>query len=177
MGRSLAIESQCGAVFDVRRDYRYLLWRRWDDSLPGLCFVMLNPSTADEQKNDPTIARCEGFARRWGFGRLDVVNAFAYRATESAALAKANNPVGELADQYIKEAVNRNEKLVLAWGNWGALNDRHLEMRDLIGARAAYGFGVTKQFQPKHPLYLRNDSGLLPLRFDDGLGFTIAATS
>lgn len=156
-----------GAIFDSRRKYRYLLWRKWNQELPGLCFVMLNPSTADESKNDPTISRCVGFAQRWGFGSVDVVNAFAYRATDSAALRTVRDPVGRLADQYIKDAIERNATLVVAWGNWGSLRERHRQLAELIGDREAFGFGLTKQMQPKHPLYIRNDAPLLRLELSD----------
>jgi hypothetical protein len=161
MPKSSTNESEYGAIFDAKRIYRYLLWRKWDESLPRLCFVMLNPSTADEIKNDPTIARCVGFADRWGFGSLEVVNAFAYRATDSSELKRAKNPVGKLADRYIQEAVTRSDQVVVAWGNWGSLNERHVEMNALLKGADTYCFGITNQSQPKHPLYLRNDAALV----------------
>ena len=70
-----------GACFDSTGAYRYRLWREWDVSKPSVTFVMLNPSTAGAKDDDPTIRRCLSFARSWGFGRLEVVNLCAYRAT------------------------------------------------------------------------------------------------
>src|SRR5579862_6473284 len=93
-----------GAVFDHSGKFRYSLWRHWDDELPRVCFIMLNPSTADDLHNDPTIARCVSYAKRWRFGSLEVVNAFAYRATDPSKLARVRDPIGPLNDQYILKA-------------------------------------------------------------------------
>jgi hypothetical protein len=159
-------EFDFGAVFDPRRKYRYLLWRQWDKELPKLCWVMLNPSTADEQHNDPTISRCVGFAKRWGFGSMKVVNAFAYRATDSNELKRVRDPIGRQADEYIQEALASADKVVVAWGNWGTLLDRHLALNEMLSSSDldVSCFGITNLKQPKHPLYLRNDSDLVPYR-------------
>jgi hypothetical protein len=152
-----------GAVFDPRRKYRYLLWRKWDAELPKLCFVMLNPSTANEFQNDPTISRCVGFAQKWGFGSLEVVNAFALRATDSSELKLVKDPVGgKLADRYIEEAVESSDKIVVAWGNTGTWMDRHLALNEMLRGSEVSCFGMTNQNQPKHPLYLPNDADLIP---------------
>src|SRR5207237_5457574 len=74
-----------GASFSRDRRYRYRLWRRWDAARPVVAFVMVNPSTADAGRDDPTIRRCIGFARSWGYGRLEVVDLFAYRGTDTRA--------------------------------------------------------------------------------------------
>jgi hypothetical protein len=151
-----------GAVFDGSGKFRYSLWRRWDGELPRLCFIMLNPSTADDVYNDPTIARCVSFARRWQFGSLDVVNVFAYRATDSSRLSRVKDPVGPLNDEYILKAAASSDQIVLAWGNIARLDDRHAEVLDLLPECSnLYCFGTTKLGQPRHPLYVRNEAPLL----------------
>lgn len=164
MQKTSTKEFDFGAIFDPKRKYRYLLWRKWDADLPKLCFVMLNPSTADETRNDPTISRCVGFAQRWGFGSMEVVNAFAYRATDSNELRRVKDPVGRSADEYIAEAIERSDKVVVAWGNWGTLMDRHLALNAMLVGADVSCFGITNLNQPKHPLYLRNDARLVPYR-------------
>src|SRR5436190_6702368 len=84
-----------GAIFDVSGWYRYSLWRAWSAYHSRIAFVLLNPSTADEQRNDPTIRRCMGFARAWNFGSMEVVNLFACRATDCRELFQVSDPIGE----------------------------------------------------------------------------------
>jgi hypothetical protein len=144
-----------GAVFDGV--YRYLLWREWDPGVPRLAFVMLNPSTADATSDDPTIRRCIGLARIWGYGALEVVNLFAYRATHPRELRKANHPVGSENDQYILDAARRVDKVVLAWGNHGAWRDRDKAVLGLLsGIENLCCLAVTQAGQPHHPLYVSN---------------------
>ena len=156
-------DTTSGAIFDSTGKFRYLLWRRWDETLPSLCFIMLNPSTADDIANDPTIARCVGFARRWQFGSVTVANAFAYRATDSARLYRVRDPVGPLNDEHILTAAGKSDKIVVAWGNHALLRERHLRMFSLLKDHApVWCFGQTKFGQPRHPLYVRNDAELVP---------------
>jgi len=82
-------EAETGAYFSADHVYRYVLWRRWDRQREPLVWVMLNPSTADDCRDDPTITRCRGFARNWGYGGITVVNLFALRATRPEALRQA----------------------------------------------------------------------------------------
>ncbi|MGH9551149.1 MAG: DUF1643 domain-containing protein, partial [Terriglobales bacterium] len=96
-----SIEMEAKAVFDRSGKYRYTLSRCWNSDLERIVFLMLNPSTADAEVTDPTIRSCLGFARELGFGALEVVNLFAYRATEPAALKRARSPVGRENDRYI----------------------------------------------------------------------------
>ncbi len=84
--------------------YRYSLSRTWNESLQRIVFIGLNPSTADAQHDDPTVRRCIGFARRWGYGGLTLVNLFAYRTTEPAELKEVDDPVGLDNDRWIAEA-------------------------------------------------------------------------
>ncbi|HBI04838.1 MAG TPA: hypothetical protein DDY49_12510, partial [Paenibacillaceae bacterium] len=90
-----------GAIVDETGNYRYSLWRSWDERKPKVTFIMLNPSTADETYDDLTITRCINFAKRWGFGTLEVVNLFAYRAPDFGEIMEVNDPVGVKNDEYI----------------------------------------------------------------------------
>jgi hypothetical protein len=146
-----------GATFDETGAYRYALWRVWEPSKPRLCFVLLNPSTADAERNDPTIRRCLGFARTWDFGGVEVVNLYAYRATRPAALFRAADPVGPENDRYLAEAVSRAGRVVVGWGNQGAKPERLTLARALLHP-TAFCFGITSAGQPRHPLYVRADT-------------------
>ena len=137
-----------GACFDSIGAYRYRLWREWDVSKPSVTFVMLNPSTADAKDDDPTIRRCLSFACSWGFGRLEVVNLCAYRATSPKALLAADEPVGRDNGVHFRAAVENASLVVAAWGNHG----RNL-VRPAFG-RPVYNLGLTKLAQPRHPLYV-----------------------
>ena len=149
-----------GAVFDESGVYRYLLWRKWDRSRPSVAFVLLNPSTADATADDPTIRRCIGFARGWGFGGMEVANLFAFRATTPRLLGSAIDPVGPENDRHLRELAARAEHVVVAWGNGGALFGRAAAVLPLFEGRELYCLGVTKAGAPRHPLYVRGDSEL-----------------
>lgn len=140
-----------GATFDGTGAYRYHLWREWDASLPPVTFVMLNPSTADAEGDDPTIRRCTGFARSWGYGRLHVVNLFAYRATSPRDLFSVADPVGRDNEAWVRRA-SAATGVVVGWGNHGRRMDPGT-LRDLAPARA-WCLGVTAMGQPRHPLYV-----------------------
>lgn len=144
-----------GAVFDESGHYRYRLWRRWDPSLPKLCFIMLNPSTADAVKNDPTISRVVALAQNWGYGEVEVVNLYAFRATSPRDLWQSQDPIGPANDRFIKRAVNHADACVLAWGNLPpARLERARKVRKLLAGRRLFCAGMTKSKQPRHPLYL-----------------------
>lgn len=155
-----------GATFDKSGKYRYLLWREWDDEKPTCVFIMLNPSTADATTNDPTIRRAISFAERFGFGRFEAVNLFAYRVTDSSVLAKVRNPVGKENDQCILEAVARNDQCFVAWGNLGLLRQRSKDVLAMLPRDLELRcLGVTKAGEPKHPLYLPNTTEARPFVF------------
>jgi hypothetical protein len=109
------------AKFDATGQYRFALCRSWDKSKPTLGFVMLNPSRADATHNDPTIRRCIGFAKDWGFGSTEIVNLFAYQPPHPQLLLKIADSIGCDNDHYLVQASQRSRLLVLAWGNWGSL--------------------------------------------------------
>lgn len=143
-----AIISECGT-------YRYTLSRCWDPPKPSCAFVMLNPSTADATQDDPTIRRCIGFAKAWGYGGVDVLNLFALRATDPSALRSHPDPIGPDNDEYLRSL--RGRFVVAAWGVHGALNGRGEAVRKMLGDRLAV-LGLTKDGHPRHPLFVRGDT-------------------
>jgi hypothetical protein len=152
-----------GAIFDVNGRYRYSLWRAWSAHHPRIAFILLNPSTADEQINDPTIRRCMAFARAWNFGSMEVVNLFAYRATDYRDLFKANQPIGEENNRFLLRAVECCSTIILGWGNRGTFLSRERQVLQLLAGRQnVYCLGITKDGQPRHPLYIKGDTNLEP---------------
>ena len=141
-----------GATFDRRRRYRYRLWREWEPSRPRVLWIMLNPSTADEATLDPTIRRCVGFAKAWGFGGIDVVNLYAWRATDPRRLRAAKDPVGPANDEAIAVAVQKAPVVVAAWGNHPMARARGRAIR-LLAARLdkpLWCLGLTGAGEPRH---------------------------
>jgi hypothetical protein len=125
---------------------------------------MLNPSTADAVRDDPTIRRCIGFARRWGYGGVEVVNLFAFRASDPRALRGAPDPVGEKNDRHLASVARRVDAMVVAWGVHGALAARDREVLTLLSRWARLlALGWTRSGSPRHPLYLRRDVRPRPL--------------
>lgn len=143
------------AVFDKSRRYRYSLSRQWNSELEKAAFIMLNPSRADAEINDPTIRRCISFAQKLGCGSLEVVNLFAYRTAHPEELRACRRPVGKLNDQYICAAAESASIIVVAWGNWGYLHKRNQEVLDMLDScKRLLCFGTTAQGHPRHPLFL-----------------------
>jgi hypothetical protein len=145
--------------------YRYSLVREWEEGRPRVLFIMLNPSTADDAEDDNTIRRCIGFARRWGFGSLEVVNLFAYRAANPSDLRKVADPIGPENQTHILSAIRRANRVVVAWGN----KVRTLPQGDFMVSLLAdavpadvpfFCLGLTEQRQPKHPLLVPGDTPL-----------------
>lgn len=154
--------TSCGADFSPCRTYRYSLTRRWDDVLPNVMFIGLNPSTADETEDDPTIRRCIGFAKDWGFGGLIMANLFAFRATDPKVMKRAADPVGPENDKWLWELYGRAKLVIAAWGNDGAFLERGGEVLAMLNHDVCQ-LGYTRSGQPKHPLYLRSDTPYLPV--------------
>lgn len=150
-----------GATFSSCKTYRYSLWRIWDEEKTPVVFIGLNPSTADEMKDDPTIRRCMGFARRWGYGGIYMVNLFAYRATSPRDLfAFKADPIGHNNDATLHHYTGMPCVLVVAaWGNHGTFLGRGLEVAQALKV-SMHCFGYTKAGQPLHPLYQRSDAEL-----------------
>lgn len=154
MSDALALEDRGAVISDCQR-YRYLLWRRWDVSKPRALFVMLNPSTADANLDDPTIRRCIGFARSWGMGGIRVVNLYPFRATHPLDLWKADRPEGYGNLGYIERAIDSDGISIAAWGAHGK-EKAVREVRNLFYEMGTplYALKLTKGGQPGHPLYL-----------------------
>ena len=154
-----------GARFSAGRRYRYALWRVWEPALGCCNFLMLNPSTADESTNDPTIERCQRRAQRWGYGGLVVTNLFALCTSDPAALRREADPIGPTNDAAIATAVRRAAMVVCAWGNHGTYLGRARAVRALLAELGALPFclGETKCREPAHPLYLGYDRDLVAM--------------
>ena len=154
----------CDHEFYPDECHRYALLRRWGYG-PAVNFVMLNPSTADEKADDPTIRRCIRFAQRAGYGALYVTNLFAYRATDPRRLLLAGDPVGERNDRWIERLASRAAFTVVAWGARDTGGRDRAVLRLLEGsATHIYALGYTADGSPRHPLYLRNEAPLVPYR-------------
>lgn len=150
---------EAGAVVDG--PYRYRLWRHWRREAGAVLFVMLNPSTADAKSDDPTLRRCLAFSRRWGYGGVEVVNLFAWRATDPRALALAADPIGPHNDSVVAAAAAAAHAVVVAWGAGGKLDGRDRAVASLLRPYRPRCLGVTAAGAPRHPLYVRADQRLL----------------
>lgn len=146
-----------GAIIDETGKYRYQLWRIWDESKPLVVFIMLNPSTADADEDDPTIRRCMNYARSWGYGGIKVVNLFAYRATDPKELSKVIDPVGIENNKYITMAIKEAGIVIAAWGTKGDYLSRQSHLLELGLLTDMHYLGLSKDGHPKHPLYLKAD--------------------
>ncbi len=131
--------------------YRYGLARRWSDAPPVL-FVMLNPSTATEAANDPTIHRCETRARAMGAGGVRIANLFGFRATRPADLRRAADPIGPENDALLLDWHAEASMTVAAWGVHGAHLDRAATLARQMGP--LWHLGLTQAGHPRHPLYV-----------------------
>ena len=149
--RKSAEISDCGL-------YRYELARSWGDRGPDgrVVFVMLNPSTADAANDDPTIRRCIGFAKSWGYDSIAIVNLFAFRSAYPADLWKAGRPVGPENDAYIRKNIIDSRLVVCAWGSHAKARPRAgVVLRILAGCGLEpHAIRQTKDGSPGHPLYL-----------------------
>lgn len=149
-------------ISDCKR-YRFQLSRCWDAYRAWCCWIMLNPSTADDQVDDPTIRRCMDFAKTWGYGGIFVVNLFAWRATDPKTLADAADPGGEGNGKAIISSAQLSDLVICAWGTGGKLNDRGRRITDLLTTWKIpmKCLGVTKCGHPKHPLYMPKTKPLM----------------
>ncbi|MFP4273746.1 MAG: DUF1643 domain-containing protein [Paracoccaceae bacterium] len=144
------------AVYSDCERYRYALTRVWDPGGARACFVMLNPSTATEMQNDPTVERCERRARALGFGAFTVTNIFAWRDTDPRAMRRAADPVGPQNDAAILAACRDADRIIAAWGSHGAHLGRGAEVARLLRdlGREVHHLGLTRDGHPRHPLYI-----------------------
>ena len=144
------------AEISACRKYRYTLWRWWDEVKPYVMFIGLNPSTADEVEDDPTIRRCISFAKSWGYGGLCMANLFALRATAPADMREHQAPVGIDNNMHLITLAEDAAIVVAAWGVNGTHINRDKEVRALI--KDMYYLEITKDGHPRHPLYIKADT-------------------
>lgn len=147
------------ANFSRCRTYRYTLWRHWeggDDVQDYVNFICLNPSTADETRDDNTIRKCVKFAKLWGYSSMCVTNLFAYRSTDPEAMKLVEEPIGEDNDYFLKNTAVNAALIVAAWSQHGShLNRAEIVRKNLAGVPMSYlRMGKGKKPQPWHPLYL-----------------------
>lgn len=147
-----------GAVFSDCEQYRYRLWRVWDESKPKACFVMLNPSTATHEVLDPTVSRCKKRAETLGYGGMEVVNIFALRSTDPKALYTfKGNPIGEGNGTAIAQAAAEADIVVCAWGTHGKFLEMGETVRVLLHfycPKKTHYLKLNSDGSPAHPLYL-----------------------
>lgn len=147
-----------GAVLSENKEYRYRLWRIWDESKPKVMFIMLNPSTADEMIDDPAIKRCISFAKSWGYGGLYVGNLFAYRSKNPEMLLYVNGLNRDLLNDYhIRIMSEKCESIVCAWGNSPILKKLKFKPALSYIEKPLYCIELSKNNTPKHPLYLKGN--------------------
>lgn len=156
-----------GAVFSPCGRYRYRLWRRWAPGGECILWVMLNPSAAGATEDDPTIRRCVGFSKVWGAHAMEVVNLFAWRATDPRELRLSEDPVGPANDEHILLASARAFRTIVAWGADPLAATRARAVYARLNAPQA--LGLTKAGAPRHPLYLRRDLVPRPYTLPGGL--------
>lgn len=167
-------DGSAGAEFSVDRVYRYKLWRTWGHGRL-VCFLMLNPSTADETDLDPTLRRCRGFAKAWEFSGFVVVNLFAVVSPDPRVLLTQQDAAGDLPREttlgrvvtnlmVIQDEVQLAGRVVVGWGAFPEARERAERVTRLI---RSYGvephcLGTTRGGHPKHPLYLASNTALVP---------------
>lgn len=148
--------------------YRYLLLREWDASLPAATWVMLNPSTADAEVDDPTIRKCMKFSQRLGCGKMAVANLFAFRATDPNDLHDAEDPVGPDNVLWLERALVQATYRIAAWGE--GIPKIRPGLKFCINSLFSWGYrswmclGENQSGMPKHPLYIRDDAPFVEWR-------------
>ena len=149
-------DAESVAVYSPCEAYRYALTRVWNPAGRKALFVMLNPSTATEVQNDPTVERCERRARALGFGAFRVANIFAYRATDPKVMRAQGDPVGPGNTAAIAEGAAWADQVICGWGSHGAHLERGAAVTALLRATGLplYHLGLTLAGAPKHPLYI-----------------------
>lgn len=150
-----------GAQISNEGNYRYRLWRRWDETKPYVGFLMLNPSTADARCDDRTIRKCIRFAQSWGFGGIEVCNLFAWRAQNPSEIKHVADPIGDRNDAAIEVLFAKVPMVVAAWGNDG----NYLERSAIVAKKYAgrlHILKLNKSGEPSHPLFLPGDTEPIP---------------
>lgn len=154
-----------GAELSKCRTYRYVLWRKWGNVNSAL-FIGLNPSTADEINDDLTIKKCVGFAKRWGFGGIYMLNLFAFRATDPIDMIRADEPIGPDNDIALTKYSQKSQIVVACWGSISTQYRPRLCWQTRIGqvqkaiGRTMVCLGKTKDGSPRHPSRLAYNTRL-----------------
>jgi hypothetical protein len=151
------------AIISADRKYRYKLVRSWASDSAPLIWIMLNPSTADASRDDPTIRRCVSFAKGWGFGGVEIYNLFALRSNDPKRIELASDPIGPENDTWLKSALRTGGTVITAWGQCATKLrcQRASEVATMISRKKrvrVVSLGFTKGGQPRHPLYVRGDA-------------------
>lgn len=156
--------SEKDAKFSECEQYRYVLWRKWDESLAPLVFIMLNPSKADATKDDKTISMCCHFARQEGVGGIIVVNLFAFKSTDWKVLLDTPDRVGPENMIWVERVCRNAPRIVVAWGSKPVFHEEISNMAKHLSCFGASVFclGKTKDGSPKHPSRLPGDTALIP---------------
>ncbi|HDR3347406.1 TPA: DUF1643 domain-containing protein [Bacillus cereus] len=148
------------AFLDDSKTYRYSLERIWDPHKERVLFIMLNPSSANQDSEDATSRRCLNIAKRLGYGSLEIVNLFAYIATKRKDLLQVSkeDAIGPENENHVIRALNRADMVIAAWGENCKYHNRHKDIYELFRGYHLHYLGKTRDGFPRHPLYLRGDS-------------------
>lgn len=167
----------CTADYSDGELYRYNLFRDWNRPVDGhrVAFIGLNPSTATEEKPDPTVTRCTHFAQDWGYRGMVMLNLFAVRSTDPRGLREVENPIGPDNDKMIRRALTEVDEVILCWGHHGTFKGRQKQflaklakwIRDPLDLPDIRCLGVNQDGTPKHPLYLKRSTLRQPYRIEE----------
>lgn len=154
-----------GATFSTCRNYRFLLWRIWDETKPLVMFIGLNPSTANEGSEDPTIRRVKSIASNLRYGGFYMMNLFPLVSTDPARLSEFyHTPFHEIEEkanyEHLKFHASQCKDIVFAWGNFKIAESKSKEVIEMFPG--AYALHINNNGSPKHPLYCKSDSQLIP---------------
>lgn len=151
--------------------YRWTLTRLWGPRVPGVVWIMLNPSTADGLMDDPTIRRCMKFTQRFGYDGLVVVNLLPRRTPNPDDLVEYVSEDEAARDEnatWVRRACHQSAIKIAAWGSLrGIVGETANEVGRIISEEWEYELhclGTTKDGSPRHPLYVRADAPIIPWR-------------
>ena len=152
------------AEFSPCRTYRYTLWREIEGwQYKGyVLYIMCNPSTVDENVEDPTVAKCLHWALKWGYGGICVANIFAFRSTDPKCMKAAADPIGPENDAWLQKLSDEAKFIIVAWGKVGDFKGRPAQVMEYLPREKLHCLKVTKDGQPQHPLYIKNDITPMP---------------
>ncbi len=149
-----------GAIFSDDGKYRFVLWRIWNQDLPLVMFIGLNPSTANSNTDDPTIRRIKSFVKVWRYGGFYMLNLYTFISAYPEKLKECHDPVWK-ADDYLKQYSTKVNKIIFAWGNFPVIEERAKQVIKMFPE--AEVLGLNKNGTPKHPLYLK--SNIKPFKY------------